>query len=204
MSEQAYYQDLINRGKSIANSKSYLEYLNGLQAEGTKFRTTNKTVEDYGADSTKKAKYQIPAMAAVITGTDGNKYRKLFGFENGYVRTDDITSDGYAIIGSKIFQTYKTGGLADFTGPAWLDGTKSHPEYVLSAAQTERFFALVDILEGFNKDTTQNAQTGDNYYDIEINVENIEDDYSVEQLAEKVRTMIYNDATYRNVNAVSR
>jgi hypothetical protein len=28
---------------------------------------------------------------------------------------------------------YKTGGLADFTGPAWLDGTKSKPEYILNA-----------------------------------------------------------------------
>ena len=29
--------------------------------------------------------------------------------------------------------TYATGGLADFTGPAWLDGTPSRPEYVLNA-----------------------------------------------------------------------
>jgi hypothetical protein len=28
---------------------------------------------------------------------------------------------------------YKTGGLADFTGPAWLDGTPSKPEYILDA-----------------------------------------------------------------------
>jgi hypothetical protein len=28
---------------------------------------------------------------------------------------------------------FKTGGLADFTGPAWLDGTKSKPEYILNA-----------------------------------------------------------------------
>jgi hypothetical protein len=27
---------------------------------------------------------------------------------------------------------YKTGGLVDFTGPAWLDGTKSKPEIVLN------------------------------------------------------------------------
>jgi hypothetical protein len=33
----------------------------------------------------------------------------------------------------KKFLQYKTGGLADFTGPAWLDGTKSRPEYVLNA-----------------------------------------------------------------------
>jgi hypothetical protein len=31
-------------------------------------------------------------------------------------------------------QIYASGGLADFTGPAWLDGTKTNPEYVLSAA----------------------------------------------------------------------
>jgi hypothetical protein len=28
---------------------------------------------------------------------------------------------------------FKTGGLADFTGPAWLDGTPSKPEYILNA-----------------------------------------------------------------------
>jgi hypothetical protein len=31
-------------------------------------------------------------------------------------------------------QKFASGGLADFTGPAWLDGTKTNPEYVLSAA----------------------------------------------------------------------
>ena len=45
--------------------------------------------------------------------------------------------------------------------------------------------------------------TGDNYFDIQINVEDISDDYDVEQLANKIRSMIYEDATYRNVNAVS-
>jgi hypothetical protein len=30
-------------------------------------------------------------------------------------------------------QKYESGGLADFTGPAWLDGTKSRPEYVLNS-----------------------------------------------------------------------
>jgi peptidoglycan hydrolase-like protein with peptidoglycan-binding domain len=31
---------------------------------------------------------------------------------------------------------YSTGGLADFTGPAWLDGTKARPELVLNARDT--------------------------------------------------------------------
>lgn len=34
---------------------------------------------------------------------------------------------------------YATGGLANFTGPAWLDGTKSKPELVLNARDTENF-----------------------------------------------------------------
>jgi hypothetical protein len=31
---------------------------------------------------------------------------------------------------------FETGGLADFTGPAWLDGTRSNPELVLNARDT--------------------------------------------------------------------
>ena len=34
---------------------------------------------------------------------------------------------------------FKTGGLADFTGPAWLDGTKTKPELVLNQRDTENF-----------------------------------------------------------------
>ena len=97
---------------------------------------------------------------------------------------------------------YKTGGLADFTGPAWLDGTPSKPEYVLNSAQTERFFSLIDVLEKYDTDDSKKS-SGDNYFDIEINVEKLENDYDVEKIANKIRSMIYNDATYRNVNAIN-
>ena len=101
------------------------------------------------------------------------------------------------------FKKYKTGGLADFTGPAWLDGTPSKPEYILNAAQTEKFFSLIDVLEGYNTDKNNHGKNGDNYFDISINVEKIEDDYDVEKIADKIRRMIYDDATYRNVNAIN-
>ena len=32
---------------------------------------------------------------------------------------------------------YKEGGLVDFTGPAWVDGTKKKPEAFLNAQQTQ-------------------------------------------------------------------
>jgi hypothetical protein len=97
---------------------------------------------------------------------------------------------------------YKTGGLADFTGPAWLDGTRSRPEYVLNADQTERFFSLIDVLEKYDANDTKKS-SGDNYFEIEINVEKLENDYDVEQVANKIRKMIYEDAMYRNVNAIN-
>jgi hypothetical protein len=103
----------------------------------------------------------------------------------------------------KLAYAYKTGGLADFTGPAWLDGTPSKPEYILNAAQTERFFSLIDILESFDKEDKKSAPSGDSYFDISINVEKLENDYDVEKIADKIRRMIYEDASYRNVNAIN-
>ena len=98
---------------------------------------------------------------------------------------------------------YKTGGLADFTGPAWLDGTPEKPEYILNAKQTERFFSLIDVLENFDSKETGRGTSGDNYFDIKIEVEKLENDYDLEQIANKIRNMIYEDASYRNVNAIN-
>jgi hypothetical protein len=99
---------------------------------------------------------------------------------------------------------YKTGGLADFTGPAWLDGTPSKPEYILNAVQTERFFSLVDVLEGFDDKKTSTNNNNDISVDVDINVESIGSDYDVEQLANKIRSMLRDDAMYRNVNNINQ
>lgn len=104
---------------------------------------------------------------------------------------------------------YLRGGLADFTGPAWLDGTKSRPELVLNARDTQNFIQLKDILSailsknliGNNTSTQENG--GDINYDIDINVETISSDYDVDQIADRIKTLISNNARYRNNNAVS-
>ena len=102
---------------------------------------------------------------------------------------------------------YKTGGLADFTGPAWLDGTKSRPELVLNQRDTQNFIQLKDILSQImshnlpNNVSTEN--NGEITYDIDINVESMTSDYDVEQMANKVKSMINSDARYRNNNAIS-
>lgn len=105
---------------------------------------------------------------------------------------------------SSHLKAYKTGGLADFTGPAWLDGTKSRPEYILNAEQTKSFFQLVDVLSGLSNDSAQSSQiTGDSIYDIDINVESVNNDYDVEQMAETIKRLINDDARYRNNNTIN-
>lgn len=142
-----------------------------------------------------------------VDGIDGSKttaaikqLQKLIG----------VSVDGYwgknsrnAFKNSK-FKAYKSGGLADFTGPAWLDGTKAHPELVLNARDTENFIQLKDILSNALKhDSDKTENSGDNYFEIHIDVERIEDDYDVEQLASKIKGIIQQDAMYRNVNFIN-
>ena len=98
---------------------------------------------------------------------------------------------------------FKSGGIADFTGPAWLDGTKSKPELVLNAKDTANFIALKDNLATLmNKGTTTTQSTGDLNFDIDINVEKIDNDYDVKKVAAAVKKEIVSSANYRNVNVV--
>lgn len=107
----------------------------------------------------------------------------------------------------KQYMVYKTGGLADFTGPAWLDGTKARPELVLNQRDTQNFIKLKDILSSimsrnFSNSSTATENNGDVTYDIDINVETLGNDYDVEQVAKKVKTMITDSARYRNNNTI--
>lgn len=105
-------------------------------------------------------------------------------------------------------QAYKKGGLADFTGPAWLDGTKSRPEAVLNARDTENFLQLRDILGEVLTKTrdlgnSNSENNGDNYYDIDIQVDRLSNDYDVDQLVRKIKKEITKDANYRNVRTIN-
>lgn len=109
--------------------------------------------------------------------------------------------------GVRMYKKYATGGLADYTGPAWLDGTKSRPELVLNQKDTQNFLQLKDVLGSFmkNRPAIDNSNsTGDTSYEVSINVENVSSDYDVEKMATKIKQLIHNDAMYRNSNIISR
>ncbi len=94
---------------------------------------------------------------------------------------------------------YATGGLNSATGLAWLDGAKTAPEYVLNAEQTKAFLSLVNSLTSYSATSTP---LGNNYYNVQIEVDQLANDYDVEQLMNKMKRVIADDALYRNVNAV--
>lgn len=97
---------------------------------------------------------------------------------------------------------FKTGGLVEGTGLAWLDGTPSRPEYVLNAGQTQAFLRLSDMVGNLTSGSNQQLG-GDTYINVDINVDQIANDYDVERAAEKVKQIIYQDSMYRNVNRIN-
>ena len=103
---------------------------------------------------------------------------------------------------SLYLERFASGGLVSGTGPAWLDGSRSHPEYILNAAQTEGFLQLVDMFTKPQDAFSGAPGFGDNYFDIDINAE-IGSDYDVDQLVERIKTKITEDSMYRNVNAIN-
>lgn len=69
---------------------------------------------------------------------------------------------------------YLHGGFADFTGPAWLDGTPSKPEAVLNALQTEHFIKFTDTLDKmFAGGATANNTSSVSIDTISFNVESM-------------------------------
>lgn len=100
------------------------------------------------------------------------------------------------------YKKYLTGGLADFTGPAWLDGSPSKPELVLNAQDTANFLALKEQLAMLNKAGGElGANT--NYINVQIEVGELGSDYDVEQLASKIKREITKDSKYRNINTIN-
>lgn len=139
--------------------------------------------------------------------------REVFGendiqenYVNDYVQSGysgNLSDYSYTAMRYK-FKKYKTGGLADFTGPAWLDGTKSRPELVLNQRDTQNFIQLRNVLaeatkSGFGKSEKNEAVM----FDIDINIDKVENEENVDALLTELERRINSYASYRNVTALT-
>ncbi len=93
-------------------------------------------------------------------------------------------------------KAFASGGLATTTGIAWLDGTASKPERVLSPYQTELFDDMVASLHnlrvsmpkisGYGAQDIGGGNMQTTFGDINISVEKLEDDADYDEIAQKV------------------
>ena len=100
---------------------------------------------------------------------------------------------------------FKQGGYADFTGPAWLDGTKTKPEAILNAKQTKLFESMISSLERTANNSNINSSFGSSYNIGDINttiqVEKLDNNTDIEKVARQVENRIMK--TIRNRVTVS-
>lgn len=99
---------------------------------------------------------------------------------------------------------YASGGMVDYTGPAWVDGTKSRPEAFLNANQTSLIGSFAKSLERLSGTTSGPAFQGIGDCTIDITIGSIGKDYDIDQAIAKVKDEIVRSTEYRNVNILKR
>ena len=207
--EERYQAELARINKQGSLSAS--EFLNVQALANATGRSAKTYMQDLADQDTPGVTWEQVLRAA--KQADFNKYRIVLSFSTNNFKTGynkvhgknayNINLD-YAKKHKYQPYSYKTGGLADQTGPAWLDGTPTKPELVLNAKDTKNFLALKDVLSHVMGSTSSvnTSYGGDTTYEININVDKIEKDYDVDRVAERVKKIIVKDAGYRNVTQV--
>ena len=106
---------------------------------GSNINGYSVTVQGKGQTNTFKLATSQYGSAEVARGT-----------ADAYITQLKLQHPEYKISGPT---QYATGGLADYTGPAWLDGTKNKPELILNPEDTQNMFRTIDAVRQLDKTT---------------------------------------------------
>ena len=122
--------------------------------------------------------------------------------------------------GNEINYAYKQGGLVDYTGPAWVDGTKKQPEAFLNAKQTAflredllgnsktSLLSIVSELREILDNTSSSIDNSNSVVieNIELNFESgvISNDYSAKRAGDMAMQEILKIARKTGANTISR
>ena len=127
---------------------------------------------------------------------ENEKFRSTYGMGADTIPYED------AVRYMQFLKRYKKGGLVDYTGMAWVDGTKSQPEAFLNAQDTRNLSELKEMLAAHFNSTTNKTIGGD--CTIYVNVDSISSDYDIDQAINKIKNEMVKSSSYRNVNLISR
>ena len=202
-------------------NKQFKSLVQATKLAGTEVKLANGWTGSIGSDGLIYQNYATgvkkwnPATKAITEDKYNDKKKAAF---LAVAKRNSETSREYAqvLMNNKVYtraqlqkmgvKKFRTGGLADYTGPAWLDGTPAKPELVLNAQDTKNFIALKDVLSKAIGSTSSvsNEYGGDATYEININVDHLNSDYDVDKVAERVKKIIVKDSSYRNVTQVRK
>ena len=185
----------------------------GTGGQGTPSSNTNTNT------TTSRAKVANTGGKGVnLRSGPGKNYKKVGAYSDGTTVTvlDESNSAWWKVkvgnatgyMASQYLKKYLNGGLVDFTGPAWVDGSKSAPEAFLDAQDTRNFAQLKDILasllraDRFKANEVSPARGGD--CTIYVTVDQIASDYDVDEAVARIKQEIMSGSAYRNINLVNR
>ena len=185
----------------------------GTGGQGTSSSNTNTST------TTSRAKVANTGGKGVnLRSGPGKNYEKVGAYSDGTTVTvlDESNSAWWKVkvgnatgyMASQYLKKYLNGGLVDFTGPAWVDGSKSAPEAFLDAQDTRNFAQLKDILasllraDRFKANEVSPARGGD--CTIYVTVDQIASDYDVDEAVARIKQEIMSGSAYRNINLVNR
>lgn len=185
----------------------------GTGGQGTPSSNTNTSI------TTSRAKVANTGGKGVnLRSGPGKNYEKVGAYSDGTTVTvlDESNSAWWKVkvgnatgyMASQYLKKYLNGGLVDFTGPAWVDGSKSAPEAFLDAQDTRNFAQLKDILasllraDRFKANEVSPARGGD--CTIYVTVDQIASDYDVDEAVARIKQEIMSGSAYRNINLVNR
>lgn len=177
------------------------------------------TVDYHGNENTNYvSSVQIPSNwkatgKEALSFATGEKFIEIAKKDNSSIKnwirkTDYDYEKGKPKWQARLYR-YASGGYVDYTGPAWVDGTKNKPEYMLNARQTLQFENLIsalDILTNNNSLSSikDNSVPKSVQYNLSINVDQISSDYDVDQMVERVEKKILDASKYRNINILKK
>lgn len=114
----------------------------------------------------------------------------------------------WAMGGHKV-KRYAQGGMVDYTGPAWVDGTPDRPESFLNAEDTARIGSAAKILSDIplladpdRAERIVNNSVGDTNIEIHMNIDHIDSDVDLEEVVERVKDEVVAVARPAGTNVI--
>lgn len=220
-------QELQNKGKTHSVSQTAANPITGITGQsltsavsGIKIRTQREQEQDWkntvsqhksSKDSSGKQRNYV-----FSTGTDSYYFSTQQEMQDWYNKWKNsgkisgLTKDSKGNFAAKAKKRtgkhgfsnlsgfkYADGGLVNYTGPAWVDGTQNKPEAFLNAEDTKRIGQAAELLANlpiFNNTSNANnavsATYGDTNVSVNITVESIANDYDVDRMIKRVEEKI--------------